>query len=423
MERGCSLTRCLICFEFYTELKEPVIAPVLIEQSFGNIERHMPNLPSWLKGAAKLLNGAPENQDWLALARVMGYKQNRIDTLNEDLNPSLALLTDWIVSSGNTTMSVDVLLHYLNHLGCDDVAGMILQAKEHDLDRPQIFISYQWDVQDQVAALRDHLERSGFSCWMDIGQMGGGDQLSTKIDQGLRGCKLVVACITPKYTASHLCNRELWLADMLHKPILPVVMEMVGWPPPGGMAVILSQLVHIDMKGVGGHGGIGKHADLQDKYAEIVQRVSLHTQPDLVPCVDATFVPPPPAPLSSSQAPSDSHRFSDRFSGYRTSMSSLSEVDFEGRSGQHLQQHRQNHFTARSQRDPSMDVMLSRYEDISAGGDGESRVGGGLGPHQGAHRAAGVRPGRQNSSLSFSHTGGNGVPQANVKQCAICEIL
>ena len=36
---------------------------------------------------------------------------------------------------------------------------------------------------------------------------------------------------------------------MLHKPILPVVMETVGWPPPGGMAVILSQLVHIDMKG------------------------------------------------------------------------------------------------------------------------------------------------------------------------------
>ena len=58
-----------------------------------------------------------------------GYKQNRIDTLNEDLNPSLALLTDWIVSSGNTTMSVDVLLHYLKYLGCDDIADIILQAK------------------------------------------------------------------------------------------------------------------------------------------------------------------------------------------------------------------------------------------------------------------------------------------------------
>lgn len=400
------------------ELKEPVIGPVLIEQSFGNIERHMPNLPSWLKGAAKLLNGAPDNQDWVALAKTMGYKQARIDSLNEDLNPSLALLTDWIVSSGNTTMSVDVLLHYLKQLGCDDVAEIILQAKEHDLERPQVFLSYQWDVQDQVTALRDHLEKSGFSCWMDIGQMGGGDQLSTKIDQGLRGCKLVVACVTPKYTASHLCNRELWLADMLHKPILPVVMETVGWPPPGGMAVILSQLVHIDMKGVGGHGGTGIHADLKDKYSEIVQRISLHIQPDLVPCVDATLLPPPPTTFSSSQAPSESQRLSDRFSGYRTSMSSLSEVDFEGRSGTHHYQ-RHGQFNPQHPRDASMDVMLSRYEDISAGGDGESRARVGLDPHA-EEQGAGARSGRHNSSSSFST---RGVPQANVKQCAICSIL
>ena len=60
------------------------------------------------------------------------------------------------------------------------------------MDRPQIFLSYQWDVQDEVSDLRNHLEHSGFSCWMDIGQMGGGDQLSAKIDQGIRNCKVNV---------------------------------------------------------------------------------------------------------------------------------------------------------------------------------------------------------------------------------------
>ena len=169
--------------------------------------------------------------------------------------------------------------------------------------------------------------------------------------------------------------------------------------------------------GIGGHGGTGIHADLQDKYAEIVQRVSLHTQPDLVPCVDATFLPPPPAPLSSSHMPSDSHRFSDRFSGYRTSMSSLSEVDFEGRPGQHHAQRSQ--FQTRQQRDASLDVMLSRYEDISSGGDGESRAGGRPGPHRGAQGPS-VRHGR---SMSSSNISNRGVPQANVKQCAICHIL
>ena len=57
---------------------------------------------------------------------------------------------------------------------------------------PQVFISYQWDIQDEVSLLRDKLEKSGFSCWMDIGQMGGGDQLSTKIDAGVRQCKVFI---------------------------------------------------------------------------------------------------------------------------------------------------------------------------------------------------------------------------------------
>lgn len=34
------------------------------------------------------------------------------------------------------------------------------------------------------------MEKSGYSCWMDIGQMGGGDFLSAKIDQGIRNCKV-----------------------------------------------------------------------------------------------------------------------------------------------------------------------------------------------------------------------------------------
>lgn len=52
-----------------------------------------------------------------------------------------------------------------------------------------------------------------------------------------------------RYIVSHLCSRELNLADVLRKPIVPVVYEKVPWPPPGGMALILSQLVYVDMKG------------------------------------------------------------------------------------------------------------------------------------------------------------------------------
>ena len=43
-----------------------------LEESYGNIEKHGPSLPLWVKGAAKLLSSGEENQDWLALAKLMG---------------------------------------------------------------------------------------------------------------------------------------------------------------------------------------------------------------------------------------------------------------------------------------------------------------------------------------------------------------
>lgn len=61
---------------------------------------------------------------------------------------------------------------------------------ENEGPAPQVFLSYQWEAQDQVRSIRDHLERLGYSCWMDVGQMGGGDHLRAKIEEGLRNCKV-----------------------------------------------------------------------------------------------------------------------------------------------------------------------------------------------------------------------------------------
>lgn len=51
------------------------------------------------------------------------------------------------------------------------------------------------------------------------------------------------------FLASTLCQRELILADMLKKPIIPVMFEMTAWPPIGAASLILTPLTYVDLKG------------------------------------------------------------------------------------------------------------------------------------------------------------------------------
>ena len=161
--------------------------------------------------------------------------------------------------------------------------------------RRDIFISYQWDNQKEVLAVRSKLEKAGFTCWMDIGQIGGGDQLYNEIYKGIFHSQVstiwslwtqllqvhfqvMLVFISPRLVLSEFCIKEVNLADMLRMPIIPIMIEKTPWPPPGALAMILSQHVYIDLAGTGGHGGCGKDADWSTKLRELIRRLRLYTK-------------------------------------------------------------------------------------------------------------------------------------------------
>ncbi|KAF6026408.1 hypothetical protein EB796_015296 [Bugula neritina] len=148
----------------------------------------------------------------------------------------------------------------------------VVGAAEKKLDNtknPDVFISYQWGKQKEVYAFYKKLKSLGFTCWLDIEQMGAGDSLYDKIDRGIRNCKVVLSCVTEKYSLSLNCRREISLTSSLSKPIVPLLLEKTTWPPAGPMSMPLAQLKYVDCS---------KEGSLADEgcFNEILRRMAEH---------------------------------------------------------------------------------------------------------------------------------------------------
>ena len=87
--------------------------------------------------------------------------------------------------------------------------------------------------------------------------------------------------ISPRFVISDCCLKEVNLADLLRLPIIPVMIDKTPWPPPGSLAIILSQHIYIDLAGTGGHGGCGRDAAAEGQHvasAVVLQQMQKSTQ-------------------------------------------------------------------------------------------------------------------------------------------------
>nr|XP_014344441.1 PREDICTED: uncharacterized protein LOC106703658 [Latimeria chalumnae] len=101
-------------------------------------------------------------------------------------------------------------------------------------------------MQAKAQEIRKYLEAHGLPCWADL-CVRGQSRMRTRstsslpditaniqlshIQRSMRAAAVVLSCITPKYIQSDNCHKDLQLAETLQKPLVPVLLHFLAWPP------------------------------------------------------------------------------------------------------------------------------------------------------------------------------------------------
>lgn len=132
---------------------------------------------------------------------------------------------------------------------------------------PQVFISYQWDMQGKVEDIKQLLENNNLLCWADVSMTvpprghsskssrsgvghhdGGSETLQSQIQRNMKAASVVLSCITPKYLQSDNCKKDLTLAETFNKPVIPVLLRFSPQEnAPEQVRKILAKFSYIDI--------------------------------------------------------------------------------------------------------------------------------------------------------------------------------
>ncbi|GFS07862.1 hypothetical protein ElyMa_003000400 [Elysia marginata] len=251
-------------------------------------QKTLSHSPYWSRDVAKLLNPKADH-DWTLLSSRLGYSNDDIRAWAQQADPCMAMLNEWYATR-KTSEATLAILTQLQEMNRQDAAVIVENAMKNAeavvedeefeyASPPPIFISYQWGHQPEARLLQKHLEMAGYQCWLDLGQMGGGDKLFEKIDSGIRAAKVVISCVTEKYAKSPNCNREVNLSVNLNKVMIPLLMEKCTWPPPGSMGPIFSEYLFIRFYQRGGEELPDERYWPKDKFQELLMQLDVNGLP------------------------------------------------------------------------------------------------------------------------------------------------
>lgn len=106
----------------------------------------------------------------------------------------------------------------------------------------RLFISYSRTDSDFVRRLADDLRQAGYTVWVDITGVRGGEQWVREIDEGVRGCDAFIVVVSPESMDSQWVMREVILALNQGKQTLPLLWRDADLP------VNLIDLHYIDFR-------------------------------------------------------------------------------------------------------------------------------------------------------------------------------
>lgn len=108
--------------------------------------------------------------------------------------------------------------------------------------RPFLFVSYAHNDSSVVFPVVDETVAAGHAVWIDKRIMGGDDWIA-ELEARLLQCAGVIAFLSPHFTESRYCRREIQFADAIGKPIIPV--QVAPSDMTGGLRFILQPLQYI----------------------------------------------------------------------------------------------------------------------------------------------------------------------------------
>ena len=80
-------------------------------------------------------------------------------------------------------------------------------------------------MKEFVEQLKEGLEASRRTAWLDSTDIPAGSDWHAEIGMGLKNCSALIAIITKKYINSRYCKKELYGANAKNKKIFPIIFE------------------------------------------------------------------------------------------------------------------------------------------------------------------------------------------------------